>query len=201
LTGYVWDASGWAAAAFAIYAFNAKTMIPLRIAATVATVFGFTYATSKGAYPNMAVNAVLFGLNVERLRQMRQLVVDSAAAVARPEGYEWLKPFMHRVDFPEGHVLFRRGDVGSQAYLLGSGDIFIVEHDAYAKAGDLIGEIGLWTVGHRRTATAICRSRVRAWRVSYSELEQLCLQNPQFCLSLARIIVQRYETNISAPPT
>jgi hypothetical protein len=42
---------------------------------------------------------------------------------------------------------------------------------------------------------------VRAWRVSYSEPEQLSLQNPQLCLSLARIIVQRYETNVSAPPT
>jgi CRP-like cAMP-binding protein len=77
----------------------------------------------------------------------------------------------------------------------------VAEHAVFAKAGDLVGESELWTVGRQRTTTAVCRSRVRAWRVGARELEHLCLKFPQFCLRLARIFVQRGETNISAPPT
>ena len=194
--GRIWDLAGWAAAGFAIYAFQAKTMIPLRYAATFATLFGFVYAVSKGAYPNMAVNAVLFVLNLARLREMRRLIADSAASASRPSGYEWLKPFMHRVEFPAGHVLFRKGETASEAYLLGSGDVFVPEHQASARAGDLLGEIGLLTTANRRTASAVCRTEVRAWRIGFAELEQLCVQNPEFCLHMARIIVQRYEANL-----
>ncbi len=62
--------------------------------------------------------------------------------------------------------------------------------------GGLLGEIGLLTVGHIRTATAICQTDVRAWRISFAEMEQLCLQDSKFCLHLARIIVQRYQANL-----
>ena len=198
MDGRIFDLAGWLAAGFAIYAFQAKTMIPLRVCAVTATAFGFVYATSKGAYPNMALNMVLFALNLLRLREMRQLVLDAGEAAIRPSGYEWLKPFMHRAEFPAGHVLFRKGETASEAYLLGSGDVYVPEHDASAKAGDLLGEIGLLTTGNRRTASAICRTDVRAWRIGFAELEQLCLQNPDFCLHMARIIVQRYEANLGA---
>jgi len=72
----------------------------------------------------------------------------------------------------------------------------IPEHDAAVGAGGLLGEIGLLTEGHVRTASAICRTDVRAWKISFAELEQLCLQDPQFCLHLARVIVQRYQANL-----
>ena len=44
--------------------------------------------------------------------------------------------------------------------------------------------------------TGLAATDVRAWRISYKDLEELCLQNPDFCFHLARIIVQRYEANI-----
>ena len=193
---YMFDAAGWTAALLAIFAFQSKTMVPLRTAATFATAFGFVYAASKHAYPNMAVNGVLFVLNLRRLIEMRRLVADARVADERPSGFEWLKPFMRRVEFPAGHVLFKRGDVGEEAYLLGSGEVFVPEHDGLAKAGDMIGEIGLLTGGHKRTASAICQTPVRAWAASYRELEALCLQNPEFCWHLTRIIVRRYEENL-----
>ena len=199
MIGYLYDAAGWIAALLAIYAFQAKTMVPLRTAATFATAFGFVYAATRGALPNMLVNGVLFVLNLRRLIEMRRLVADARLADERPSGFEWLKPFMRRVEFPEGHVLFRRGEVGEEAYLLGSGEVFVAEHAGLAKAGDMIGEIGLLTGGHRRTASAICRTPVRAWAANYRELEALCLQNPEFCWHLTRIIVRRYEANLAAP--
>jgi hypothetical protein len=196
---YISEATGWASAALEIFAFRAKTMIPLRVATTFASAFGFAYAGFSHSYPSLFLYAVLLPINLARLREMRRLIADSGASVARPFGYEWLKPFMHRAEFRAGHVLFRKGDIGEEAYLIGSGDVFVPEHDASVGAGDLLGEIGLLTSGHARTASAICRTEVRAWKISFAEMEQLCLQNPEFCLHLARVIVQRYEANLGAP--
>ncbi|THD44581.1 MAG: cyclic nucleotide-binding domain-containing protein [Bradyrhizobium sp.] len=191
---------GYAAGGFGIYAFRAKTMIPLRFAATCGCAFGLAYGALRGAQPTILVNAVMLALNLWRLIEMRRLISDSGAAThtdpSRPEGYDWLKPFMHRVELPAGHVLFRKGEVGNEAFLIGDGEVHIPEFDAYARPGDLLGEIGLLATDNRRSATAVCRTAVRAWRVSYHELKELCLQNPQFCLHLATVIVRRFEHNL-----
>ena len=187
------------AGAFGIYAFRAKTMIPLRVAATAACACGLAGGIAHVAGPTILVNAVMLPLNLWLLIEMRHLIRDSAAAAesaSRPSGYDWLKPFMQRVEFPAGHVLFRKGDVGAEAFLVGSGEVHIPEHDAVVRSGDLLGEIGLLTTGNRRTATAVCRTSVRAWRISYDDMKQLCMQNPEFSLHLAEVIVRRYEANL-----
>ena len=190
---------GYLAGGFGIYAFRAKTMIPLRIAATCGCAFGLAYGALRGAQPTVIVNAVMLALNFWRLTEMRRLIRDSGAAAidpSRPEGYDWLKPFMHRVELPAGHVLFRKGEVGAEAFLIGDGEVHIPEYDAVVRPGDLLGEIGLLATDNQRSATAVCRTPVRAWRVSYQELKELCLQNPQFCLHLATVIVRRFEHNL-----
>ena len=191
---------GYAAGGFGIYAFRAKTMIPLRVAATCGCALGLAYGAIRGAQPTIIVNALMLALNLWRLVEMRRLIADSGAAAgtdpSRPEGYDWLKPFMHRVELPAGHVLFRKGEVGAEAFLIGEGEVHIPEYEATVRPGDLLGEIGLLATDNKRSATAVCRTPVRAWRVSYYELKELCLQNPQFCLHLATVIVRRYEHNL-----
>ncbi len=191
---------GYAAGGFGIYAFRSKTMIPLRVAATCGCALGLAYGAIRGAQPTVIVNALMLALNFWRLMEMRRLVADSGAAAgtdpSRPEGYDWLKPFMHRVELPAGRVLFRKGEVGAEAFLIGEGEVHIPEYDATVRPGDLLGEIGLLATDNKRSATAVCRTPVRAWRVSYHELKELCLQNPQFCLHLATVIVRRYEHNL-----
>jgi hypothetical protein len=191
---------GYAAGGFGIYAFRARTMIPLRVAATCGCALGLAYGALRGAQPTIIVNAIMLALNLWRLAEMRRLIRDSGAAAGadptRPEGYDWLKPFMHRVELPAGRVLFRKGEVGAEAFLIGSGEVHIPEYDALVRPGDLLGEIGLLATDNLRSATAVCRTPVRAWRVSYDELKELCLQDPQFCLHLATVIVRRYEHNL-----
>jgi hypothetical protein len=193
---YVTETTGWITCVLEIYAFQEKTMIPLRVAAVFACVFGFIYGYLSHAYPSMAVSLVLLPVNLWRLKELRRLIADSGAAVGGPSHYEWLRPFMHRADFRAGHVLFHKGDVGEAAVLIGAGEVHIPEHDATVGAGGLLGEIGLLSAGHVRTASAICRTDVRAWKISFDELEQLCLQDSKFCLHMARIIVQRYQANL-----
>ena len=193
---YVTETTGWIAGILELYAFQEKTMIPLRVAAVFACVFGFAYGYLSHAYPSMAISLALLPVNLWRLKELRRLIADSGAAVDRPSHYEWLRPFMHRADFPAGHVLFRKGEVGEAAFLIGAGEVHIPEHDATVGAGGLLGEIGLLSAGHVRTASAVCRTDIRAWKISFDELEQLCLQDAKFCLHMARVIVQRYQANL-----
>lgn len=194
---YLTETTGWIASILEVYAFQEKTMIPLRIAAVFACLFGFAYGYLSHAYPSMAVSIALLPLNLWRLKELRRLIADSGASAIRSSfHYEWLRPFMHRADFPAGHVLFRKGEVGDEAFLIGAGEVHIHEYNATVGAGGLLGEIGLLTAGHVRTASAICRTDVRAWQISYAELEQLCLQDSKFCLNMARVIVQRYQANL-----
>ena len=82
---------------------------------------------------------------------------------------------MRRNELPAGHVLFRKGEVGAEAFLIGSGEVHIPEYDALVRPGDLLGEIGLLATDNLRSATAVCRTPVRAWRVSYQELIELLI--------------------------
>src|ERR1700730_9967988 len=61
---------GIAAAVASLYAAHAKTIIPLRIAASVANVLAMMYSFLHGTYPTLALNAILFPLNAWRLRAM-----------------------------------------------------------------------------------------------------------------------------------
>jgi len=199
LTSSIGDALGYIGGACSIYAFRSKTMIPLRVAATFACVFVLGFGISRGSVPTVVANTIMLALNGWRLVEMLRLIRDSEAAAAsgpRPAGYEWLKPFMNRVDFAAGHVLFRKGDVGQEGFLIGEGEIDIPEHDASVRPGDLLGEMGLLTTGNIRTASAVCRTAVRAWRISYNDMKQLCLQNPEFALHMAGVIARRYQANL-----
>ena len=69
---------GYAAGGFGIYAFRAKTMIPLRIAATCGCALGLAYGAIRGAQPTIIVNVVMLALNIWRLVEMRRLIADSA---------------------------------------------------------------------------------------------------------------------------
>ncbi len=192
------EAIGWCSAAIAIYAFHSRTMIPLRVAAIVGCAFALCFAYFRETTPTMAANAILLPLNIVRLAQMRRLVADARSAVGAPTSYEWLRPFMREVTFKAGAAIFRKGDIGAEAWLIGEGEVFVNEHNAVAGEGALLGEIGLLTRENRRTASATARTDVRAWRIAFDDLEQLCLQNPAFCLHMARVIVQRYEANLAA---
>ena len=73
---------GYAAGGFGIYAFRAKTMIPLRVAATCGCGLGLAYGALRGAQPTIIVNALMLALNLWRLVEMRRLIADLAP---RPE--------------------------------------------------------------------------------------------------------------------
>ncbi len=188
---------GWAAAAASLFAFYSKTMIPLRYAIIVANVLSIAWGLYTLNMPNLVANCVMLPLNILRLREMHKLISDVKLASRDALDYEWLKPYMRMTEYPAGSVIFAKGDVGDAAYVIGEGQVNLPELGIILGPGTLIGEMGLFTEGNKRVSTARCMSPVRAWRITYSDFEQLYFQNPQFGLHLVRLMMRRMETNFA----
>jgi CRP-like cAMP-binding protein len=127
---------------------------------------------------------------------MKKLIESVKVASETDLNVEWLEPFMHETRFQPGDVIFSKGDVADEAFLLVEGAVDLVEINASLAPGALFGEMALFTHHGLRAATARCREACVILKISYDEFEQLYYQNPQFGLYLVRLIVRRFERNL-----
>jgi CRP/FNR family transcriptional regulator, cyclic AMP receptor protein len=192
---YVVELFGFAAAAAALYATYVRTIIPLRIAAIVANAFAVVYSVSKGTYPTFLLNLVLLPLNAVRLRAMWRLIHEVDAATQSDLNVEWLRPYMRPRNFRAGEFLMRQGEVATEAFYIVSGEVELVEIHKNLGPGTLLGEIGLFTPGNRRTMSVRCKTEVHTATITYEQFKELYFQNPQFGFSLLRLIVARLQDN------
>lgn len=190
------EAVGYLAAAVNIFVFTSNTMIPLRIAAILSNALFAVYFALKGIYPLFALHAFLMPLNVWRLRQMQHLIAAVRAATHGDFNLDWLRPFMRPLKLPDGMALYRLGDLSTEAYVIVSGEIRLPEPGVTLRAGELFGEIGLFTDENRRTASALAVGEVELLCVRYEDLLQLTAQNPEFGFYLMRLMVRRMQHNV-----
>jgi CRP/FNR family cyclic AMP-dependent transcriptional regulator len=193
---YVVETFGFAAAAASLYAFYVRTIIPLRIAAIAANALAIVYSANHGTYPTVLLNAILLPLNFVRLRAMWNLVHEVDTASKGDLNVEWLRPYMRPRNFQPGEFLIRQGDVANEAYYIVSGDVELIEIHKVVGPGTLLGEIGLFTPGNRRTMSAQCKTEVHTATITYEQFKQLYFQNPQFGFALLRLIVARLHSNV-----
>jgi CRP/FNR family transcriptional regulator, cyclic AMP receptor protein len=192
---YVLESVGFAAAAASLYAFYVRTIIPLRVAAIAANALAMAYSVTKGTYPTFLLNAILLPLNFVRLRDMWTLVHKVDTALDSDLNVEWLRPYMRPKTFAAGELMIRKGDVATEAFYVVAGEVELVEAGKTAGPGTLLGEIGLFTPGNRRTMSIRCKTEVHAATITYDQFKQLYFQNPQFGLVLLRLIVARLHSN------
>ncbi len=197
MLAYLVEAAGWASAAASLYAFNCKTIIPLRIAIIVANVLAIGYASVHLTLPNIALNLVLLPLNIHRLREMQRLIKDVKLANKAELDFDWLKPFMQGMDVKAGDTLFQRGDAADAAYVVANGQVSLPDLGVLLGPGSMFGEMGLFAKTNKRMSTARMTSDGRLYRISYDNFEQLYFQNPQFGLYLVRLMVRRMESNLA----
>jgi len=186
---------GFAAAAAALYGTYVRTIIPLRFAAIVANFFALLYSAAHGTYPTFVLNAVLLPMNMVRLRAMWRLVHEVEAATQSDLNAEWLRPYMRPRDFRAGTFLMRQGEVATEAFYIVAGEVELVEIQKTLGPGTLIGEIGLFTPGNRRTMSVRCKTEVHTATITYEQFKELYFQNPQFGFALLQLIVARLQGN------
>jgi CRP/FNR family transcriptional regulator, cyclic AMP receptor protein len=189
---------GYCASLLVFCTFYMKTMIPLRCVAIASNVVFITYGLAGGIYPVLVLHAVLLPLNVHRLRQMLTLIRRVREASRGKMSMEWLIPLMTRQRLKSGDVLFRMGEPANSMYLILEGSVQLEEIGVTLGPGALVGEIGVFAPGNRRTGTAVCSSDAEIGAISDEKVLQLYYQNPTFGFYMFRLVVQRMLENASA---
>lgn len=184
-------------AVFYVATIAMQTMVPLRIAGIVSTIFFILYGYYAKSYPTMFMYLFLLPLNVVRLRQMLMLVRKVKVSSSGDLSMSWLKPFMTRRQYFKGDILFQKGDVAEEMYYTVTGKFLLTELGIEVAPGQLVGEMGLLSPENQRTATLECVGDGDVLTISYERLRELYFQNPEFGFYFLKLTSGRLLQNIS----
>ncbi|MCX8506006.1 MAG: cyclic nucleotide-binding domain-containing protein [Alphaproteobacteria bacterium] len=104
---------------------------------------------------------------------------------------QWLKRHMVKRQLPAGTVIFRKGDLADAMYLVVKGEVRIDEINLIIGAGELIGEMGIFSPSGVRTATAICQTDCELLYLSAKAALQQFTLDSDFALRIVRMIIAR----------
>ena len=183
---------GYAASVLVFSTFYMKTMIPLRCVAIASNVAFLTYGYSAGLYPVFLLHTVLLPLNVFRLHQMYRLKERLRRSLERELSLEWMLPFVKRESFKGKEPLFQKGDAADKLYYLERGTVWLPEVDRTIHAGEIIGEMGVFSPFKERTASAVCTTDSTFLVLGERTALELYYSNPDFGLFMVRTIIRRF---------
>jgi CRP/FNR family cyclic AMP-dependent transcriptional regulator len=191
------EITGYVASALVLATFWMRTMIPLRLVALGSNIAFITYGIVGGLVPIWVLHSILLPVNLYRAVEMTRLLQRVRRAARGDLSLDWLKPYMKTERHRAGYVLFRKGDEADRLYLILQGEIRLEESGTRLDAGQIFGEIGLFSPDQQRTQTAVCANTVELMWIGEGELAQLCYQNPGMAFHLLRLITARLTANIA----
>lgn len=191
------DLAGYSASALVLVTFCMRTMFLLRAAAICSNIAFIVYAFSDSLYPVLILHIILLPLNVLRFVQMLILIRRVKHETKGDVSVECLRPFMKETRRKAGEILFYRGDYADRIYIVMVGEIHLDQTGDTLFAGDLFGEIGLFSADHRRTQTARALTDVELLWIGESELALICNDNPSLSLYFLRLTSNRLMMNAS----
>jgi len=124
-------------------------------------------------------------------RKRRRSTKEIARATQDSPVSQWLLPHMTRRPFKAGEVLFRKGDLADEIVYIASGEIRLKEADQLLGPGELIGEIGLFSLEKTRTQTVVCETDGELYRMTGEMIYRLYYQNPKLGFYFMRLVVKR----------
>ncbi len=176
-----------------------KDMVSLRVLAlasnTLFLIFGILHVhfdvTELIGMPEVILNAILLPINIKRLNEILRLTKQIEQATVASPVSEWLLPHMHLRKHPAGEVLFRKGDRAHEILYVAAGRLKLQEIGHYVEAGELVGEIGLFSAERARTMTVICDTDCELYEMTDEMIYHLYYKNPKLGFFFMRLIVER----------
>ena len=181
---------------FVVASTTMKTMIPLRVFGILFNVALIGTAIPTHNYLVIAVQLVMLSLNSWRLHQMLQLIRDVRKSVNGDLSMDWLKPFMTERNCVAGEVLFYKDEKAEDMLYIVSGRFRLVESGIEFPVGAIVGELGMLSPSNVRTQTLECIEPGLILSVSYTKVEELYVQNPEFGFYFLRLSSARLFQNI-----
>jgi CRP-like cAMP-binding protein len=184
------------ASVFVVATYTMRTMIPLRIFGMLTNVILIATAIPSHNYLQLVLHGFLLPMNAYRLHQMLQLVRDVKKSVNSDLSLEWLKPFMTERKCAAGEVLFYKDEKAESMFYIVSGRYRLVESGIELPVGAIVGEFGMLSPSNLRTQTLECIEAGVVLSVSYTQVEELYVQNPAFGFYFLRLASARLFQNI-----
>ena len=184
------------ASVFVVATYTMRTMIPLRIFGMLTNVILIATAIPSHNYLQLVLHGFLLPMNGYRLHQMLQLVRDVKKSVNSDLSLEWLKPFMTERKCAAGEVLFYKDEKAESMFFIVSGRYRLVVSGIELPVGAIVGEFGMLSPSNLRTQTLECIQAGVVLSVSYSQVEELYVQNPSFGFYFLRLASARLFQNI-----
>jgi CRP-like cAMP-binding protein len=197
LAEHAGTASTLFASIFVVATTTMRTMIPLRIFGILANVILFVTAVPSHNYLVMLVQSAMLTVNSYRLHQMLQLVRDVKKSVNSDLSMEWLKPFMTERKCEAGEILFYKDEKAEDMLYIVSGRFKLVESGIELPVGAIVGELGMLSPSNMRTQTLECVEAGLTLSVSYTKVEELYVQNPEFGFYFLRLSSARLFQNLA----
>ena len=193
---YLEHAGNLFASVFVVATYTMRTMIPLRVFGILTNIVIISVSLASANYPTMLLHMVLLPLNSYRLYQMLRLVQDVKKSVNSDLSMDWLKPFMAERKYNAGEVLAYKDEKAEDMFYIVSGRFKLVEAAIELPSGALVGELGMLSPSNTRTQTIECIESGLILSVSYRQVEQLYVQNPQFGFYFLRLASARLFENL-----
>jgi CRP/FNR family cyclic AMP-dependent transcriptional regulator len=170
-------------------------MLTLRAVAICSNLAFIVYGIAAAVHPVLVLHLILLPLNVAHFIRMFVVLRRAGLATNRDLSPNWLQPFMRKQRFHAGEMIFKRGDHADTLYYIASGQVELPEIQKTLWAGDVFGEVGLFTVDRRRTQTARATSDLELLWITADELKRLCERNPGLSLYFLRLVATRLVTD------
>ncbi len=176
-----------------------KDMIHLRVLAVASNVIFISFSVLHVQFdivkllgaPEFLLNAILLPINSKRLSEIIRLTKQIEQATVASPVSEWLLPHMYLRKHKAGEVLFRKGDLANEIVYVAMGRLKLQEIGHYLDPGELIGEIGLFSIEKVRTMTVICETDCELYTMTDEMIYRLYYQNPKLGFFFMRLIVER----------
>ena len=182
---------GYLASALVLCTFLTRTMKPLRCIALGSNVAFIAYSASLQLYPVLILHCILLPVNIWRLREIIQLGKNVYEAVDDLKLFDALVPFAKKMTLNNGQILVHKDDPSDTLYLLLEGALWVKEAEVALGPGSIVGEMGVLSSTHRRTATVGASCDCTLGCVSTADFQRVYFADPSLGLALIRLIIDR----------
>lgn len=125
------------------------------------------------------------------MRQRSVVEAQLVSAREQPMDLSWLYPHMEYRRHRAGDVLFEKGELGNELYVLQRGCVRLDELGVEMKENDIFGELAVFAPNHLRTATATCATDVELFVLGADKVTQIHYMNPVFAMTILQLITNR----------
>lgn len=185
------DLIGFVGSFLTLSAYSMRSMKWLRIVGIGANLFTFTYGIVVWAPPIFVLHGVLLPLNLWRLWEILVATRRLKQARSGDDPILALRPFLTPSSYPDGHMLFEKGDAPTRVYYIESGAVTLPEVEVTLPAGTLFGEMAFFAADRTRTTSARCTGACRLLEIDETAFMKVYQQHPEFGFYVIRLMAQR----------